>query len=154
MGAKKGKTKGKTKGKSKGKTKGKSKGSKNILHSLFIEHAEYLEKALQSMNKAVQYACSHNTEKMKEFIDQTIVFEKKQDRIREKIIENLFGRETMVFSRPDRLLLVNDMNTIVSFAERMARRIELVEIGDYKELLSAITTISDGIGKIGMIACT
>jgi len=119
------------------------------LQGLFEESAKLTELALNNMSKAVSQCCGGQN--AQDFIDETIQTEKKQDRVREKILERLFGRETMVFSRSDRLTIVYALDRIVDKAESIVRKLMMHEPKPHKELQSGIKWMGERTAQIGSL---
>lgn len=101
--------------------KGKEKG--NSLRDLFYENADLLNQAFQTTNEAVDAYCRNNIEEARLKAQETINIEKKQDRSREIIIERIFSKETMVFTRSDRLKIIEKMDKIVDETEIIVRKL-------------------------------
>lgn len=121
------------------------------LEQLFMKDAELVEKSLKAMADAVGAACEHEKERSVLNIEKTIVLEKKQDRVRDEIFRRLYTKETMVFSREDRLDIVYQLNRVVSKAERVARRLTLHLPHQIEELLQSIIVIAKEITAIGTL---
>ena len=121
------------------------------LEELFNKDAELVEKALRLMSEAVIAACQHDKDLSRKTIERTIQVEKEQDRIRDEIFKRLYSKETMVFSREDRLSIVYQLNRIVSKAERVARRLTLHLPHQVEEILASITLIAKEISAIGTL---
>ncbi|MCP4763196.1 MAG: DUF47 family protein [archaeon] len=121
---------------------------KSKLQDLFNKDAELLEEIINSMAKSMDAFCKGNDD-LNKHIEQTIQSEKKQDRLREEILDRLFGRETMVFSRPDRLKMVNQMDDVADKAETIVRRLQMYKPNPQKELIEGINWMGKKIGIIG-----
>lgn len=117
------------------------------LQELFNIMANLTEKALNSMSTAVSAFCQGNNKDMNLNIDETIKTEKAQDRVREDIMLRLFGRETMTFSRMDRLRIVSKLDGIVDKAESVVRKLRMHKPEPIKELY-------EGIKWLGMEAAS
>jgi predicted phosphate transport protein (TIGR00153 family) len=92
------------------------------LEELYFKGAKLIEDASISMYNTIVALCEKDIEKMEEFAQKTIHSEKKSDRIHDQIIDRLFSRETLVFSRQDRLYLISQMDEVVDKAEDVVRR--------------------------------
>jgi predicted phosphate transport protein (TIGR00153 family) len=119
------------------------------LQTLFNEDAELTEKALNSMSAAVSAFCQGKDKDMNSLIEETIKTEKSQDRIRDDIMLRLFGRETMVFSRTDRLRIVGKLDGIVDKAESIVRKLRMHKPEPIKELYEGINWLGTEAASIG-----
>ncbi|MHA1728951.1 MAG: DUF47 domain-containing protein [Promethearchaeota archaeon] len=117
------------------------------LQGLFEEDAELMSEALMSMASAVSDWCSGKNPERN--IKETIQTEKKQDRLKENILERLFKKETMVFSRSDRLKIANGLDSIVDKAETIVRRLEIFTPEPQKEILDGVNWMAEQIAQIG-----
>lgn len=122
---------------------------KASLQELFNIMAVLTEKALNSMSAAVSAFCQGNNKDMNLNISETIKTEKAQDRVREDIMLRLFGRETMVFSRPDRLKIVRSLDGIVDKAESVVRKLRMHKPEPIKELYEGINWLGMEAASIG-----
>ena len=95
------------------------------LQDLFYKAAEMVERGQREMNQAITALCEHNQEEMTNFVQKTITTEKALDEIHDLVVEKMFSRESLVFSRADRLLLINHMDDVVDTAEMVVRRIAI-----------------------------
>ena len=128
--------------------KGKEKG--NSLRDLFNENADLLDQAFQTMKEAVNAYCQNNIEEARLKAQATIDIEKKQDRSREIIIEIIFSKETMVFTRSDRLKIIENMDKIVDETEIVVRKLLQFNPTPPTELIEGMQKMVDNIGKIGI----
>src|SRR6056297_380715 len=83
------------------------------LQKLFEKGARLIETALGYMNQAIIGLCENDQESMQDFTQKTIQTEKKLDTIHDAIVERLFTREALVFSREDRLIIATGVDEIV-----------------------------------------
>jgi uncharacterized protein Yka (UPF0111/DUF47 family) len=86
---------------------------------------------------------------MRSFSEETITLEKRQDRLNETIIARMFGRETMVFSRSDRIFIVKELDKIVDRAEFAVRKLLLYRPSPNKEINLIMDEMSSLIKNIG-----
>jgi predicted phosphate transport protein (TIGR00153 family) len=128
--------------------KGKEKG--NSLRDLFYENADLLNQAFQTMMEAVNAYCQNNIEEARLKAQATIYIEKKQDRSREIIIERIFSKETMVFTRSDRLKIIEKMDKVVDETEIVVRKLLQFNPTPPTELIEGLVKMSENIGKIGI----
>lgn len=119
------------------------------LQELFNIMANLTEKALNSMSTAVSAFCQGNNKDMNLNINETIKTEKAQDRVREDIMLRLFGRETMTFSRIDRLRIVSKLDGIVDKAESVVRKLRMHKPEPIKELYEGIKWLGMEAASIG-----
>ncbi|TFG20006.1 MAG: DUF47 family protein [Promethearchaeota archaeon] len=101
------------------------KKEKTSLQDLFNEDAEITAKALHKLSEAIHAFCEDDYDTMRAFSEETITLEKRQDRLNETIISRMFGKETMVFSRPDRIFIVKELDKVVDRAEFAVRKMLL-----------------------------
>jgi len=99
--------------------KKKRKELKGSLQDLFTYDAKLLEMALTSLSEALVAFCAEDNEQKKHFSKKVIELEDDQDQCRDDIISRIFGAESMVFSRPDRMRMVTAMDRIVGQAKKV-----------------------------------
>ena len=107
-----------------------------------------MESSLKAMTLALKSFCKGDAKTLKTNVDQCIKDEKKQDDVREKIISKMFGKDSMVFSRSDRIKLVYQMNKIVSHGESVARRLLIHNVKPNTKLTKGLLKISDDLSSI------
>lgn len=95
------------------------------INDLFKIHADLTELAIILMHEAIISFCEGNLEDMKNKCEETIKIEKKQDRLCEYMITRVFTSETMVFSRSDRVNLIEYLDSIVDEVEMVAQKLLL-----------------------------
>jgi uncharacterized protein len=100
----------------------KKNANEKSLRDLFYDNAEMIEKSFASMSKAVIAYSQENAEDKEKFSNETIALEKAHDRIKEETINRLFTNESMVFSRADRLLLIESVDAIIDEVEIVVRK--------------------------------
>jgi len=122
----------------------------NSLRELFYENAELLNQAFQTMCEAVNAYCQKNIEEARKKAEETIAIEKKQDRSREVIIERIFSKETMVFTRTDRLKIIERMDKIVDETEIVVRKLLQFNPTPPAELVEGLGKMAENISKIGI----
>ena len=127
------------------------KKNKTPLQALFQEDAEITAKALYQLADAIHSQSNDDRTNLVKFSEETIALEKKQDRLSETIIARMFGKETMVFSRPDRLFIVNELDKIVDRAEFAVRKMLLYRPEPNAELNLILDDISTLIKNIGSL---
>ena len=127
-----------------------SEPQKESMHDLFVNNAKMVEKGFTALDSAVKSLMDGNLEETQVNIEKTIQVEKDQDRLREEIIERLFTRETMVFSRPDRLNIVEGLDDIMDKVEITARYLlQYKKIDIPKAYKTEFIKISSEMIKIG-----
>ena len=127
------------------------KKEKTSLQDLFYEDAEITAKALYELSDAIHAFCIDDYDTMRKYSEETISLEKRQDRLNETIIARMFGKETMVFSRPDRLFIVKELDKIVDHAEFAVRKMLLYHPNPDKELNLILDEMSSLIKNIGAL---
>ena len=105
--------------------KKKSKKKDGSLQDKFIEDAGLLESALEAMATALSAFCENDVDKKQRFSQIVIDIEEDQDQCRDEIIARIFGSESMVFSRPDRMRMVTAMDRIVGQAKKVVFDLEV-----------------------------
>ena len=126
------------------------KEKENSLRDLFYENADLLSQAFQTTKEAVNAYCQNNIEEARLKAQATIDIEKKQDRSREIIIERIFSKETMVFTRSDRLKIIERMDKIVDETEIVVRKLLQFNPTPPAELIDGLVKMAENIGKIGI----
>lgn len=135
----------------KNSNKKEKKNHKVKMQDLFIEAAEKIEIAINYMCETIVALCNENLSEVKKYSNLTIKTEKEADRLYEQIIERMYSRETLVFSRPDRLYLSNQIEKVIDKAELVVRRIGSYtpsHIPELADLLIETTNISKQIGTL------
>ena len=122
----------------------------NSLRDLFYENADLLNQAFQTTKDAINAYCQNNIEEARLKAQATIDIEKKQDHSREIIIERIFSKETMVFTRSDRLKLIEKMDKIVDETEIVVRKLLQFNPTPPAELIDGLIKMAENIGKIGI----
>jgi len=117
-----------------------------------MKDASLLKSSIESMNRALIAFCSGDIEEQKHYGNSVIELEDEQDSCRDEIIARIFGTDSMVFSRPDRMRLVTAMDRIVGQAKKVIFDIEVYtpnkiirELGVHIEAISKNTA---AIGKM------
>lgn len=119
------------------------------LRSLYDENSSLLEEAFHSMGAAINAYVAENYADAKEKAKETIAIEKQQDRLRETIIDRLFTKETMVFSRSDRLSIVEQSDKVVDECEIVIRKLLQFMPNVPKEMEPGIKLLADNNMLIG-----
>ena len=121
------------------------------MHDLFIEDSKMVEKAFRNMKSALTFFMKGKVKEANEWIEKTIAVEKEQDRLRETVLERLFGKETMVFSRPDRINIIEELDDIVDNVEMVVRYLRQYEqITVPEDLKAGFLKINDILIEIGI----
>ena len=126
------------------------KKKKPKLQELFVENCLFVEEAFYSMEKAIEAYLDGDFDQAIEKTNETIEIEKKQDRSREEIIGRLFSRETMVFSRSDRLSIIESLDRIADKIEIALKNLIIHRCdisSELKEGIIKITKLNSKIGK-------
>ncbi|MBN2155413.1 MAG: DUF47 family protein [Candidatus Lokiarchaeota archaeon] len=125
------------------------KKQKYSLQDLFDQDADIVKQALQELSNAVHSHCMDDRVSLAKYSEETIALEKRQDRLTEEIIARMFGKETMVFSRPDRIFIIKELDKIVDLAEFAVRKLLLYRPepnAAINLLLEEMSTIIKNIG--------
>lgn len=117
---------------------------------MFIECSQITKEAFESMKNAVLAYVNGNFTLAKQEADKTIALEKKQDRVKEKLFERMFTRETMVFSRSDRIQIIENIDKITDKIEIVVRKLLLYQVKIKKPLQEGIIEIAELNNQIGM----
>ncbi|MHA1675428.1 MAG: DUF47 domain-containing protein [Promethearchaeota archaeon] len=138
--------------------KKRNKETKGNLQDLFIHDAKLLESSLESLNLALIAFCNEDLEQRKHYGQIVIGLENEQDTCRDDIIARIFGTESMVFSRPDRMSIVTAMDRIVGQAKKVIFDLEVYtpeqiirELGVHLEAIGKKTA---NIGKMTNLLVT
>lgn len=127
------------------------KKEKTSLQDLFYEDAEITAKALYELSNAIHAFCINDDSAIVKYSEETIALEKKQDRLTEKIFSRMFGKETMVFSRPDRIFIAKELDKIVDRAEFAVRKMLLYHPQPNREINLVLDEIGPLIKTIGAL---
>jgi predicted phosphate transport protein (TIGR00153 family) len=124
--------------------------SEKSMRDLFYDNVELLKQGFQAMSGAVIAYCGKDLEKAKLKSEETIMIEKNQDRLREELVKRIFSKETMVFSRPDRLNIVESLDKMLDETEIVVRKLMQYNPEVPENLKSGLEEISINVGKIGI----
>lgn len=92
------------------------------LDKLFEDSATLIERALDYNHSMILAMVDANQDNLKMFMDELIDLENDFDNKSDLIVERLFSREVMTFSRSDRLNLIHKMENVVESVLNNARR--------------------------------
>ena len=126
----------------------KKKNTKNI-RELFLEITSLTKEAFEHMKNAVIAYVEGDFESAKEEADKTITIEKKQDRVKEEFFERIFSRETMVFSRTDRIMIIENIDKITDKIEIVVRKLLLYQVEIKTPLIDGIKEMAEINNQIG-----
>jgi uncharacterized protein Yka (UPF0111/DUF47 family) len=101
----------------------------NLLHrgqirldDLFRQAADYMELASDHIAKLMVSMVDLDQQAMSAYMDKLLELEKEFDLRSDQIVERLFSREVMTFSRADRLDLITKMDRVVDYILNDSRR--------------------------------
>ncbi len=125
---------------------------KNVksIRELFIETSSLTKDAFETMKNAVLAYVDGNFDLAKKESEITTATEKKQDRVKEELFERIFSRETMVFSRTDRILIIENIDKITDKIEIVVRKLLLYQINIKDPLKEGIKELADLNMQIGI----
>ena len=95
--------------------------SKRKIEDIMREFNSLLVEGILNFNKAIYSLCDNKLDKFNEKVERIIQIEKKADRLKEELIEKFIKRETMAFSRGDRIQLIEAIDIILDSIEYCAR---------------------------------
>jgi predicted phosphate transport protein (TIGR00153 family) len=134
---------------------GKKKDKKGKLKSLFLQDACLLEKAMDNMAKSIFAFVENDSETKKAYANEVIKIEDEQDQCRDEIITRIFGSESMVFSRADRMKIVTALDRMVGNAKQIAHHLLIYSPDDViRELGAHLKAIGVTIAKMGNMTKT
>ena len=116
---------------------------------MFIECSQFTKEAFESMKNAVLAYVNGDYALAEQEADKTIALEKKQDRMKEKLFERMFTRETMVFSRSDRIQIIENIDKITDKIEIVVRKLLLYQVKIKKPMQEGIKEIAELNSQIG-----
>lgn len=124
---------------------------KNVksIRELFIETSRLTKDAFKTMNNAVLAYVDGNFDLAQKESEITTATEKKQDRVKEELFERIFSRETMVFSRTDRILMIENIDKITDKIEIVVRKLLLYQFDIKDPLKEGIKELADLNMRIG-----
>lgn len=126
--------------------------SRKKIQELYDQGADLIEFGLESMYKSIMALCEGNQDDMLRYAEETIQTEKKMDRIHDEIIDGLFSREALVFSREDRLYLINSMDEVVDSSEVVVRRASIFFPSQIpSKLIPRLIVIGESCKQIGTL---
>ena len=119
------------------------------LNDLFIECSHLTKKAFETMRNAVIAYVDGDFVLAEKESSKTITLEKKQDRVKEELFERMFTRETMVFSRSDRIQIIENLDKITDQIEIVVRKLLLYQVQIKTPLQQGIKEIAELNSQIG-----
>jgi len=124
---------------------------KNVksIRDLFIETSSLTKDAFETMRNAVLAYVDGNFDLAKKESEITTATEKKQDRVKEELFERIFSRETMVFSRTDRILIIENIDKITDKIEIVVRKLLLYQVNIKDPLKEGIKELAELNMQIG-----
>ncbi len=124
---------------------------KNVksIRDLFIETSSLTKDAFETMRNAVLAYVDGNFDLAKKESEITTATEKKQDRVKEELFERIFSRETMVFSRTDRILIIENIDKITDKIEIVVRKLLLYQFDIKAPLKEGIKELANLNMQIG-----
>lgn len=100
--------------------------------------------AVDGLLGAVEAQVKGDQQGVDQYCERVVAAEKKADRIRDAVVEKMFGRGRLPFSKSDRLHLVNRVDRVTDMAEIVARRLSFAPLqlpedikGDFIKLAGA-----------------
>jgi len=96
---------------------------KKKLQELFALMGDRVELALNYLRDAVIAICSGEPAELERKAGLITSVEKESDRIHDEVIRRMYSKETLVFSRQDRLFLISQMDNLVDSADSAVRRL-------------------------------
>jgi len=136
------------------------KGSKpkRKIEDVMKEFNGLLVKSITTFNDAINVLCDNKHKEYNEKVKEIIAIEQNADRLKEELIEKFIKRESMAFSRDDRINLIEEIDITLDNIEYCARTIQThtTIIEDYspvashfkkytKDLTEMIKTLSSAI---------
>lgn len=97
---------------------------KRKLEDVMREFNHLLVEAVTLFNEGIHLLCDNKDDKFKEKVKEIIKVENKADRLKEELIEKFLKRETMAFTRADRIKLVEEIDIVLDQIEYCARTIQ------------------------------
>ena len=118
---------------------------KNVksIRDLFIETSSLTKDAFETMKNAVLAYVDGNFDLAEKESKITTLTEKKQDRVKEELFERIFSRETMVFSRTDRILIIENIDKITDKIEIVVRKLLLYQVSIKDPLKEGIKELAE-----------
>jgi len=120
------------------------------LRELFIDISEITKKAFETMTSAIVAYVDGDFEIAEKEAEKTIKLEKKQDRVKEELFARLYTRESMVFSRSDRILIIENIDKITDKIEIVVRKLTLDQQKIESKLGEGIKEIASLNSQIGI----
>ncbi|HUY01627.1 MAG TPA: DUF47 family protein [Candidatus Deferrimicrobium sp.] len=98
--------------------------SKRKVEDVMRELNTVLVEGITVFNDAIHVLCDNKLDAFNEKVDEIIKIEDKADRLKDELIEMFIKRETMAFSRTDRIQLIESIDIILDNIEYCARTIQ------------------------------
>lgn len=119
------------------------------MKELFINCSDFTKKAFETVKDAIIAYVDEDYAKVEMKIEETIAIERQQDREKEEFFTRLYSRETMVFSRSDRISIIEDIDSITDKIELVARKLGLYRVKINENLRDGIKEIAELNNEIG-----
>ncbi len=128
--------------------------------ALLALETETMVKAVERLHEAIECQTKQEYDKMREKAQEVVQLEKFVDRIKDAIVERMFGRDRLPFSKGDRFGVVNQIDHITDMAEIVARKMVFVDIiipeeirAEYllmsEKTLAAVRALQGAINNLG-----
>jgi predicted phosphate transport protein (TIGR00153 family) len=108
------------------------KKSKPKIEDIMREYNDLLIQGIELFDQGIDLLCDHKIPEFNKVVDEIIAVEKKADRVKDQLIEEFMKRETMAFSRMDRIELLEKIDVVHDLIEYTARTIQTHPIKSYE----------------------
>jgi uncharacterized protein Yka (UPF0111/DUF47 family) len=123
---------------------------KKKLQELFTLMADRVEITLNYLKEAILAICNNDPIELGRNAALIKEMERKSDRVHDEIIDRMYSKETLMFSRQDRLYIISSTDNVIDGAESAVRRLSSYFPVSVQELTPLLKEMADLLGKIGV----
>ncbi|MFX1293856.1 MAG: DUF47 domain-containing protein [Promethearchaeota archaeon] len=124
------------------------KDKKSRIEDIMYDYNQTMVEAITVFNEAIHLLSDDKIEEFESKVKEITQIEAKSDRLKEKLIELFIKRETMAFSRADRIDLVDEIDYILDRIEYCARTIQTHPIKTYAPIAKDFKKYSNDLAEI------
>ncbi|MHA1731076.1 MAG: DUF47 domain-containing protein [Promethearchaeota archaeon] len=127
---------------------------------LLALETEMMVEAVRALDEAIGFQVEGDYGNMRARAKEVVKYEKMVDRVKDAIVEKMFGRDRLPFSKGDRFEIINRVDGITDIAEIVARKMVFLDLpipdeikADYRKMsektLLAVTNLKKAVDALG-----
>lgn len=126
----------------------KDKKKKSKIEELMQEFNQLLVTGITIFDEAIHFLADDNFAEFDKKVEEIIAVEKKGDRLKDDLISEFIKRETMAFSRADRIDLIEAIDNVHDRIEYCARTIKTHHIKSYEPVSTHFKKYSNDLAEV------